>query len=103
MDITVAKLSEIEAAAVSIVRNTDVQKKEYEQKVLEDKQLFDSNLSNKTAQTINTIKADSQAALDKELDLLKTNHEIALNAFQQEYDDHHESYAAQIIKHITEV
>lgn len=103
MDIIVAKLSEIEAAAVSIIRNTEVQKKEYEQKILSARETFDSELSNKTAQTINAIKADSQAALDKELASLKANHESALSAFQDEYEAHYENYAEQIIKHITEV
>lgn len=103
MDTIVAKLSEIEAAAVSIIMNTDVQKKEYEQKIAETKQAFDAELSDKTAKTIHSIKADSKVKLEKELETLKTNHELALNAFENEYEQHHESYAAQIIKRITEV
>lgn len=103
MDKVVAKLSEIEAAAVSIVTNTDVEKKEYARKIHEAQLLFDSKLSEMTANTISGIKADSQAALDSELQSMKTNNELALKAFQEEYDEHYESYAAQIIKHITEV
>lgn len=103
MDIIVAKLSEIEIAAVSIIENTDVQKKEYEQKIHEERLRFDEKLSNETANAINTIKTKSQAALDQELETLKANHEFALKAFQEEYDQHHESYAAQIIASITEV
>lgn len=103
MDKIVAKLSEIEAAAVSIITNTEVQKKDYEQKILQEKQLFDTTLSEQTNKTIQSIKNSFQVTLDNELQSLKNNNELALTAFQEEYDQHHESYAAQIIKRITEV
>lgn len=103
MDKVVAQLSEIEAAAVSIITNTDAQKKDYEQKILQEKQLFDANLSEQTSNTINTIRTEFQKTLDQELQKLQTNSELALTAFQEEYDQHHESYAKQIIKRITEV
>ncbi len=103
MDNVVAKLSEIEAAAVAIVTNTEVQKKEYDQKIQKEKQEFDATLTEQTNQTIQSIKDEFQKMLDEQLQTIKTDSENALKAFQQEYDQHHESYAAQIIKRITEV
>ncbi len=103
MDKVVAKLSEIEAAAVSIITNTETQKKKYEQKIQKEKEIFDATLSEQTNKTIQTIRKEFQTTLDNELASLKSNNELALAAFQQEYDQHHESYAAQIIKRITEV
>lgn len=103
MDNVVAKLSEIEAAAVSIITNTDVQKAQYEQEVKTARQLFDSKLSEMTTNTISGIKADAQSSLEHELESMRTQNAIALKAFQEEYDQHNESYAAQILKRITEV
>ncbi len=102
MDTVVAKLSEIEDAATSIITNTEVQKKEYANKIHEAQITFDAKLSEMTTNTIKGIKADAQTALDNELQAMRTNNELALKAFQEEYDQYHESYAAQIIKHITE-
>lgn len=103
MDHVVAKLSEIEDAAVSIITNTEIQKREYALSVKEAQQLFDDNLSEMTTRTIGEIKADAKASLDLELEKSNQNNEQTLKAFQDEYNQYHESYAAQIIKHITEV
>ncbi len=103
MDHVVAKLSEIEDAAVSIITNTEVQKQDYANSVKEARLLFDSNLSEMTSRTISEIRSDAKASLDAELEILNKNNELTLKAFQEEYNQYHESYAAQIIKHITEV
>ncbi len=103
MDNVVAKLSEIEDAAVAIITNTEVQKQAYARQVHETQEQFDSKLSEMTTNTINGIKADAQTALDNELRSMREHNAAAIKAFQEEYDQHHESYAAQIIKHITEV
>lgn len=103
MDHVVTKLSEIENAAVAIVNNTEIQKQEYTKKIKEDQAIFDAKLSEITSNTISGIKAEAESNLTSELTKMNENNELALKAFQAEYDEHFESYAEQIIKNITEV
>ncbi len=103
MDTIIDKLSEIEDAAVGILEHADVEKKEYEDIIKVKQHEFDASLAEQTASTINAIKSKAKRKLDAQLEEMRAKNEIALQAFQDEYDNNHTSYATQIFKRITEV
>lgn len=103
MDNIVSKLTEIEEAAVSIVRHTEVQKQEYEQQIEQKRLDFDKELSQKTDERISVIKAKQEQSLEQKLRLQRSQSEQNIKAFEEEYELYHEQIAAQIIKRMTEV
>ena len=103
MDTIINKLSEIESAAVAIVTHTDFQKKEYDDLIKQQIEDFDATVSEDTNAEIFKIKYEFQTKMNTELLKLREQNEVMLQAFQKEYDEHHEAYARQILKHIIEV
>lgn len=103
MDSIVRKLSEIEHAAVNVVQNADAQKGQYDEEIKQKRKIFDDELAAKTADKIAAIQADLKKRMDEEVTRLQKDSEDAIAGFEQEYKEHHEEYAAQIIKHMTEV
>lgn len=103
MDNIVSKLTEIEEAAVSIVRHTEIQKQEYEQQIEQKRLDFDKELSLKTEERISAIKAKQEHSLEQKLSLQRSQSEQNIKAFEEEYELYHEQIAAQIIRRMTEV
>lgn len=103
MDSIVRQLSEIELAAVRIVVGADAQKGQYDEEMKQKRKVFDDELSAKTAKEIAAIQVNLEKQMDEEVTKLQQNSDAAITAFEQEYANHHEEYAAQIIQHMTEV
>ncbi len=103
MDTIIDKLSQIEEAAVGILTHTEIEKKEYEDSIKAQREEFDTNLATETAATIEKIRSEAKSKLDSQLEKMKTNHELALKTFQEEYDNNHTSYATQIFRRITTI
>lgn len=99
----IEQLSEIEAAATSIIQHTDVAKQAYAQEVQDKRLLFDKELSEKTASTLTQIKEEYQQTLNIELEQLKQQHDQILQSFQQEYDENHTQYVHQLLEQIIKV
>ena len=103
MDKIIAQLSDIENTAISIINHTDIEKKQYEQDSLQMRLAFDKQLLENTNTTLKHIRDELQTNLNVALLTLRENNETTLNAFDEEYYLHHEDYARQILKHISEV
>lgn len=103
MDSIVSKLSEIEHAAIGVVQGADAQKGQYDEEMKQQRKAFDEELATKTAEQIAAIQADLKERMDQEVTRLKEDSDAAIAGFEREYEEHHEEYAAEIIKHMTEV
>ncbi|MDD3140016.1 MAG: hypothetical protein PHX08_13710 [Lachnospiraceae bacterium] len=103
MDSIVNKLSEIEKAAVSIVSHAEEQKKLLEEEMEAKRTKFDDELAAETQRKIATIHAALEQKMKQELEAQEAQSIANIAAYEKEYELHHEVYAQEIIKHITEV
>ncbi len=103
MDSIVKKLSEIEAAASSIVENAEAQKAELDLEYQQKRKRFDDDLDRRTSAELQKIRdkleADTRALLDSQ----SGNNSDSIQALHREYNEKHTVYAQNILKRITEV
>jgi hypothetical protein len=103
MDSIVAKLSEIEAAAVAIVEHAEAQKEVLNQEMDKRRRKFDEEQEIATLKKIQEIHArleeKTRRILSEQTD--NSNHDI--DSICKEYKEKHKLYAQEILARITEV
>lgn len=103
MDSVIEQLSEIEAAAEAIVDHAEKQKAEIEKKIQAERDQFDRELEEGTQAKLAAIRTDAQEKMDRVLREQREKNQFMLDNLQKEYEENHELYAQEIIKHIIEV
>ena len=92
MNSVIGKLAEIETTAETIVEHARQQKSEIERQIQEERDQFDRDLEEET-----------QKKLEKVLDRERKKNQTAIDALKQEYEENHEIYAEEIVRHMIEV
>ena len=64
---------------------------------------FDRDLEEETQKKLEKIKAKSQQEVEKVLDRERKKNQTAIDALKQEYEENHEIYAEEIVRHMIEV
>lgn len=103
MDSIIEQLAEIEVAAEAIVDHAERQKGEIEKKVQAERDKFDRELEEETAKELEAIRSEAEAKMEKVLSGQKEKNQYMLDNLQKEYEENHEIYAEEIVKHIVEV
>ncbi|PXV85309.1 hypothetical protein C8E03_11818 [Lachnotalea glycerini] len=100
MEKVVNKLSEIEAAAVTIMESANSRKKEISDSMDVKITEFDKKIDAETSQTLSELTQKLQADTEHELNELKINTQKALDALDEEYNKNHSAIANQIFNTI---
>ena len=70
---------------------------------LKDRYQFDRDLEEETQKKLEKIKEKSQQEVEKVLDRERKKNQTAIDALKQEYEENHEIYAEEIVRHMIEV
>ncbi len=103
MSSVIEQLSEIEMTAEAIVEHAEKQKAEIEKKIQAERDLFDCELEEKTQEKLSAIRQDAKEKMDDILSEQREKNRYMLEHLQQEYEENHEIYAKEILRHIVEV
>ena len=103
MDSIVRKLSEIETSAVAIVANAESQKAAADKEMAERRRIFDESLDTNTVSKLTKIRRELEMQMTLELQKQQQTSEYAILSYKKEYDANCETYALNILAHITEV
>ena len=101
MNSVIEKLAEVEETAEAIVEHARQQKSEIEKQIQEERNQFDRDLEEETQKKLEKIKAKSQQEVEKVRERKKN--QTAIDALKQEYEENHEIYAEEIVRHMIEV
>ena len=93
MNSVIEKLAEIETTAETIV----------ERQIQEERDQFDRDLEEETQKKLEKIKEKSQQEVEKVLDRERKKNQTAIDVLKQEYEENHEIYAEEIVRHMIEV
>ena len=101
MNSVIEKLAEVETTAETIVEHARQQKSEIERQIQEERDQFDRDLEEETQKKLEKIKEKSQQEVEKVRERKKN--QTAIDALKQEYEENHEIYAEEIVRHMIEV
>ena len=101
MNSVIEKLAEVEETAEAIVEHARQQK--IERQIQEERDQFDRDLEEETQKKLEKIKEKSQQEVEKVLDRERKKNQTAIDALKQEYEENHEIYAEEIVRHMIEV
>lgn len=96
MDTIIKKISEIEAAAVSVMDDANARKKAFAAEMEEKTAAFDRELDSQTGETIGKLRARMEVDMNSKLSKQKSDAEAMLARMEQNYKDHHETYAKDL-------
>ncbi|WP_099469788.1 hypothetical protein [Konateibacter massiliensis] len=100
MEKVVNKLSEIEAAAVSIMDEANQKKKELSDKMDLQIAAFDKKVDAETANTLSELTKKLQAETEQDLESIETQMQKALETLDDEYNKNHSALANEIFSTI---
>ena len=103
MNSVIEKLAEVEETAEAIVEHARQQKGEIEKKIQMERDEFDRNLEQETQEKLEKIKAKSQMEVEKVLDRERKKNQTAIEDLKREYEENHDIYAEEIVRHMIEV
>ena len=96
MNSVIDKLAEVEETAEAIVEHARQQKQE-------ERNQFDRDLEEETQKKLEKIKAKSQQEVEKVLDRERKKDQKAIDDLKREYEENHDIYAEEIVRHMIEV
>ena len=96
MNSVIEKLAEVEETAETIVEHARQQKGEIEKKIQAERDQFDHDLEKE-------IKARSQMEVEKVMDRERKKNQTAIDDLKREYEENHDIYAEEIVRHMIEV
>ena len=102
MDTIVNQISEIETAAVKIMNESALQKKELEEEAKQRMEAYDAEVDQKTAEQIEGIRAKLDAEAEKELSSLREAAGKTILNLENEYAKNHEALAAAMVQQMIE-
>ena len=102
MDTIVNKISEIETAAVKIMNESALQKKELDEESKQRMDAYDADVDKKTEEKLADIRASLENQKKAELSSLKEAAARTIMTLEKEYSENHETLAAGILKQMIE-
>ena len=102
MDTIVNKISEIETAAVKIMNESALQKKELDEESKQRMDAYDADVDKKTEAKLADIRASLEKEKQAELSSLKEAAARTVLNLEKEYAENHETLAAGILKQMIE-
>ena len=102
MDTIVNKISEIETAAVKIMNESALQKKELDEEFKQRMDAYDADVDQKTEAKLADIRASLEKEKQAELSSLKEAAARTVLNLEKEYAENHETLAAGILKQMIE-
>ena len=103
MNSVIEKLAEVETTAEAIVEHARQQKGEIEKKIQAERDQFDHDLEKETQEKLEKIKARSQMEVEKVMDREWKKNQTAIDDLKREYEENHDIYAEEIVRHMIEV
>ena len=103
MNSVIEKLAEVEETAETIVEHARQQKGEIEKKIQAERDQFDHDLEKETQEKLEKIKARSQMEVEKVMDRERKTNQTAIDDLKREYEENHDIYAEEIVRHMIEV
>ncbi|MCI8950536.1 MAG: ATPase [Lachnospiraceae bacterium] len=100
MEHLIHKISEIEAAASSILDGMDERKGEIAAQMREETVRFDAELEQETADRINQLHCQKEQELKEKQEQQKAKEEQILSKLDETYQQNHSSLAAQLFSRI---
>lgn len=101
MDIVIKKISEIEAAASSVMDDANIRKKAFTQEMEEKTAAFDRELDARTEEKIAALRLKMEVEMNSKLEKQKADAEALWLRMEQNYEDHHKEYAAKLFRQLT--
>ena len=95
MNSVMEKLAEVEETAEAIVEHARLQKGEIERRIQDER--------DQTTRKINKIRAESEESVEKVLERERKKNQSAIGNLKKEYEENHEAYAEEILRHMIEV
>ena len=102
MDTVIRQISEIEAAAASVMDDANARKKAFAQKMEQETIDFDQALEKETDARIHALRSDMETEMNTRLARQKSDAESLLQRMEKNYEDHHQEYARQLFRSLTE-
>lgn len=103
MDSVMEQIAEIEKTAEAIVEHAENQKAEIERQIQNERNVFDQVTEQTTQEELSKIRADAQEKMNAVMEEQREKNQKMLDGLRKEYEENHEAYAGEIIRHITEV
>jgi len=102
MDTIIKQLSEIEAAAASVMNEANARKKAFAEEIMVKTTAFDQELDKKTDEQLRILRTNMETALAGKLEKQKQYVDCLLQRMEKNYDDHHSEYAARLFRSLIE-
>lgn len=102
MDHIVKKLSEIEHAAEAVVSHAELEKKELEERIQNERNQFDKNLEKRTQKELNDIQKGLKRQMDEIIARQNRKNQSAINDLEKDFEEKHTLYAKKIVRRIIE-
>lgn len=102
MDKFVAKLSEIEHAANSVVVHAEEEKKALEQQIQDERNAFDADLERRTEKELSDIREGLERQMSQILARQKRKDASEIEKMQKDFEKKHTVYASEVLKRIVE-
>lgn len=102
MDKFVAKLSEIEHAANSVVVHAEEEKKALEQQIQDERNAFDADLEKRTEKELSDIREGLERQMSQILARQKRKDASEIEKMQKDFEKKHTVYASEVLKRIVE-
>ncbi|MDO4328360.1 MAG: ATPase [Lachnospiraceae bacterium] len=101
MDNLINKISEIEAAASSVLDNMNERKAAFAAEIKEKTAAFDASLEQETAEAIHQLRERMETEMKEKLSKQKADGEKALSKLDEIYESSHAALAAKLFRQMT--
>ncbi len=102
MDHIVKKLSEIEHAAEAVVNHAELEKKELEERIQNERNQFDKNLEKDTQKELSNIQKGLKRQMDEIISRQNRKNQSAIKDLEKDFEEKHTLYAEKIVRRIIE-
>ena len=103
MSSMIERLSEIEETAEAIVEHAEEEKREIEKKIQAKRDAFDRELEIETREKEEQIRAEANSRMEQILEEQRQKNAATIEAMKRDFEEHHDVYAREILKHMIEV
>lgn len=101
MEAIVARLKEIDAAAVAILDHTAEEKHDMQERMQKKTLEFDQSLSEQTKKSMDAQKARMDARIEAELDKLTKDTQAQIASLKKNYEQNQDKIAGEIFEKVT--
>lgn len=102
MDKVIKQISEIEAAASSVMDDANSRKKAFTREMEEKTAAFDKETEEETERRIQELRAKMEVKMQEKLEKQKADVEHLLTLMETNYKEHHTEYVKQLFQSLIE-